>query len=326
MKNELLSVAEAADRIQSGAAMVIAGADELMGQLPKGNWIGGSTAYFVTENGGAVVRDQLFCTTFDTALGATVRSLSADAISEISKGYKAGGFTVILVPAMSDAHIRFALESADNPDVFDQPLVGWITGVHLDDLGKVAPVVYDGATGEKSENAVVLLHIAMPAETSVNVDIVNIFSQGEELSVTFSETGFTARDAVINGRELNLASYIVENNIDTRLPFVANYAGSMVNVSVQTVDAADGRVDFYAPVVAGMEYKLAVPQPDYAAAFANSIGEAGAGQYSCNCILNYLYGDLEGKKTGGFTGPVTFGEIAYILLNQTLVKLDVKAA
>ncbi len=58
MKNELLSVAEAADRIQSGAAMVIAGADELMGQLPKGNWIGGSTAYFVTENGGAVVRDQ----------------------------------------------------------------------------------------------------------------------------------------------------------------------------------------------------------------------------------------------------------------------------
>ena len=63
-----------------------------------------------------------------------------------------------------------------------------------------------------------------------------------------------------------------------------------------------------------------------AAAFANSIGEAGVGQYSCNCILNYLYGDLEGKKTGGFTGPVTFGEIAYILLNQTLVKLDVKAA
>ncbi|RME83260.1 MAG: hypothetical protein D6785_06920, partial [Planctomycetota bacterium] len=41
--------------------------------------------------------------------------------------------------------------------------------------------------------------------------------------------------------------------------------------------------------------------------------------FSCNCILNYLYGKLEGKKTGNITGPMTFGEIAYVLLNQTLV-------
>ena len=33
---------------------------------------------------------------------------------------------------------------------------------------------------------------------------------------------------------------------------------------------------------------------------------------------------LEGKKTGAFTGPITFGEIAYQLLNQTLVYLEVK--
>ena len=32
---------------------------------------------------------------------------------------------------------------------------------------------------------------------------------------------------------------------------------------------------------------------------------------------------MQGQTTGNFTGPVTFGEIAYILLNQTLVKLDV---
>ena len=46
--------------------------------------------------------------------------------------------------------------------------------------------------------------------------------------------------------------------------------------------------------------------------------------FSCNCILNYLYSELEGKKTGGITGPITFGEIAYQLLNQTMVYLTIE--
>lgn len=45
--------------------------------------------------------------------------------------------------------------------------------------------------------------------------------------------------------------------------------------------------------------------------------------FSCNCILNYLFSNLENKKTGAFVGPVTFGEIAYQLLNQTLVYLEI---
>ena len=43
--------------------------------------------------------------------------------------------------------------------------------------------------------------------------------------------------------------------------------------------------------------------------------------FTCNCILNYLYANLEGKKTGSIVGPITFGEIAYMLLNQTMVYL-----
>jgi len=39
-----------------------------------------------------------------------------------------------------------------------------------------------------------------------------------------------------------------------------------------------------------------------------------------------LMADLpKGAWAGGYTGPVTFGEVAYILLNQTLVKLDLAA-
>ena len=56
-----------------------------------------------------------------------------------------------------------------------------------------------------------------------------------------------------------------------------------------------------------------------------SADAAGAGNpiFSCNCILNYLYGNLEGKTTPPYAGPVSFGEVAYQLLNQTLVYCEI---
>jgi len=40
-------------------------------------------------------------------------------------------------------------------------------------------------------------------------------------------------------------------------------------------------------------------------------------------VLNYVYGELENKRTGNLTGPMTFGEIAFQVLNQTLVHVTV---
>jgi hypothetical protein len=45
--------------------------------------------------------------------------------------------------------------------------------------------------------------------------------------------------------------------------------------------------------------------------------------FSCNCILNFLHSNLEGKKTGDIACPITFGELAYQLLNQTFVYVTV---
>ncbi len=328
MKNEMLSVAEAAQRIEAGAVMVIAGAEDLLAQLPKGAWIGGTTVYFVTDEGGAVVRDKLFCTTFPEATGAEPRFVPVQELERIATGYVPGGFTMIMIPAFSVAHSDFAIHGQTYPDLFNQPLAGWITGVHLDDLGKRAPMVFDGATGTGHDEGAVLLHCALPEGRSVDLDILNIFAQGdqEELTFSFPEGGFAAHDVIVGGERVNFARYLEENKVDTRLPLVANYAGALVNVSIQSVDENEGEVRFYAPVVAGVEYRLARALGSYAQAFAEGAGPDGVGQYSCNCILNYLYGELEGQKTGHFTGPVTFGEIAYILLNQTLVRLDISDA
>jgi hypothetical protein len=80
----------------------------------------------------------------------------------------------------------------------------------------------------------------------------------------------------------------------------------------------------YSAVFEGVAYKFAQPVNDYAARFQTAVDEKeGAPAFACNCILNFLYGELEGKKTGAITGPITFGEIAYQLLNQTMVCLEV---
>ena len=60
---------------------------------------------------------------------------------------------------------------------------------------------------------------------------------------------------------------------------------------------------------------------DYAAAFRERLAtqDSSGAVMACNCILNFVFGELEGKAIGGVEGPVTFGEIAYQLLNQTMV-------
>lgn len=328
MKNAMMTPAEAAAKINSGAVLMIAGADALLADLPKGNWIGGTSVYFLTETGGTSLTDKLFVTEFPEATAATIRHIATADLPKIADGYVDGGISLILLPAFSTAHSTFAVDGASYPGLFNQPLMGWITGVPVSEIGKTDPKIYLGQTGTGSTEGAAVMHLTLPAGMKADLDIVNIFTQSDDAALAFEFTtgGFVATDVKVGGKTANLAQYITENDLDTRLPLVANYAGAMINVSIREVDADAGRVVFYAPVVAGIEYRMAKPMPDYGNAFAQATGAGGTGALSCNCILNYLYGELEGKRTGHYTGPVTFGEIAYILLNQTLVKLDLKAA
>ncbi|MBT9384678.1 hypothetical protein KM176_12485 [Pseudooceanicola sp. CBS1P-1] len=328
MKTELLSPAQAAEHIRAGIPLIAAGSEAALRQLPPGNWIGGTSHYFLTEEGGRRDDRNVLCTLFDMAEETRLRFLPTAELPDLAVGRFPGGLSVILIPAFSPAHTEFALGGPGYPGLFDQPLMGWISGVPLEDIGKITPKVFDGTTGEAFEDGAVLMHVALPADRRPEIDIVNLFSQDSDpaRSFRFSETGFSARTATVEGREVALADYIITQGLDTRLPLVADYAGAMINVSVRTIDEASGEVHFYAPVVAGVDYCLARPIGDYTREFLARASGDGTGQLSCNCILNYLYGALEGQKTGSFTGPATFGEIAYMLLNQTMVKLDLAQA
>ena len=107
---------------------------------------------------------------------------------------------------------------------------------------------------------------------------------------------------------------------------MGDFAGAHVNASVQSVDAASGKVVLYAPVFSGVDYRLAKPVKNYAESFRERLAgyNSQGAAFSCNCILNFLFGELEGKAIGGVQGPVTFGEIGYQLLNQTMVVLRIE--
>jgi hypothetical protein len=131
----------------------------------------------------------------------------------------------------------------------------------------------------------------------------------------------------VDGKEVVFADYLAENKIDTKLPLVGEYSGNGVNVSFKSIDAKEKVVYLYAPVFSGIKYRMAKPISHYENLFNKYIADhkaaAATSVFSCNCILNFLYGELENKKIDVFTGPITFGEIAYQLVNQTLVYVSV---
>jgi len=327
MFSGLVSPAEAAQLIASGRHFTVAADAQCLRDLPAGNWIGGSIPYFVAGDGGQCSREKIFMHEIPVLGGApTIRLYEPRELPKVYLDGPDNGFSLIIIPAFSQAHSDFASHAPDYEEAFMKPLAGWIAGIHLDDLGKAAPCVANGRTKQVSETAAIVMHVPLPMERAARIEIVNLFRPDAGHTISFPTTGFSAGDCLIDGKPGNLADYLIGTAADTRLPLVADYCGAMVNVSIRSVDREKRRVEFYAPVFAGMEYRLAAPMGDYIQEFTAALPANEKGDnivFSCNCILNYLYSGLEGRSTEPFKGPATFGEVAYQLLNQTLVYIAI---
>lgn len=326
INNRLVSVAEVSAAIEEGRVLWLAGDESLLRSLPKGRWIGGSIPYFMASDGGETTKQKIYVAELDLALAKRIqiKFYNAATIRNIAKEAPDDGFSILLIPAMTQLHLDYAQNAPEYEDMFIKPIAGWVTGMHLDDMNSVSPVVVNGGTGEISKDKAIVMHVTLAPGKFANIGIVNIAKQGDGDVFEFSDTGFSAGDCLINGIHGNLADYITKHNIDTRYPLVANYSGAMINVAFQQVDEANKKVSFYAPVFNGIEYKLSTSSTDYVKEFQAAIPSTKEVPFSCNCVLNYLHSELEGKKTGDLTGPMTFGEIAYQLLTQTMVYLSIE--
>jgi hypothetical protein len=324
VRGYMYDVIEVKAKIMHGEKLLLAGDANLLKLLPKGDWIGGSIPYFMSEQGGLCSQEKIYVTELPEIItNASIRVYDPTTLSNIYTDTAMNGFSIIIIPCSSKTHFEFALHAPQYKNFGHRPLIGWIAGVLLDDIGKISPKIFDGRTQTMLEEGAVVMHVSLPPSKVAEVGYLNIFEQGQEDSITFLQDGFIVQDALVNGKKINFQEYITRKRLDTRLPLVADCFGAMVNVSFQKVDIVKHEVRFYAPVFAGVTYKHAKPIQDYFEQFTaklpSNLSEHPV--FSCNCILNYMYSELEGKQTGNITGPTTFGEVVYQLLNQTMAYL-----
>ncbi|WP_396587038.1 DUF6976 family protein [Bermanella sp. R86510] len=326
INSQLTDLASTIEKIESGEFLVIAADQSLLSQLPSGNWIGGSIPYFMSESGGVVSKDHIFVQSIEGIEGnAQPRITPYDmrSISRIAQDAPDNGFTIAILPAGSDVHAEYAQYAPSYDNMFFSPIVGWVAGVHLDDVENDQAKTVFGPGAMIMPNRAVAMHVSLPSHQVANVHTINLFEQAQGPKIRFNNTGFDVNQCTVDGQLTELSQYIQDNNIDTRLPLVADYNGINVNVSIQNV--GQNNVHLYAPVFADLEYQFAAPITDYVKNFDEAVKDHSVqnAAYSCNCILNFLYSELEGKQTGDLIGPITFGEVAYQLLNQTLVYMTI---
>ena len=63
ISSQLLDLNSTIERIEAGEFLIIAADEELLTQLPSGNWIGGTIPYFMGEEGGLVSKEHIFVNT-----------------------------------------------------------------------------------------------------------------------------------------------------------------------------------------------------------------------------------------------------------------------
>jgi len=325
MKKTIKNVESVSELINKGKVLLLAGDEKTLSELPKGNWIAGTTPYFITdENGGEFSQDKIYVEEIpDFIEEFRISTYTENNFDEISGNLYENGFTIIIIPAFSEFHEYFAINNWKIKNLYKNPFVGWISGFDLNSTDSAAKI-YDGTKNKVFANDAVAIHIKLPENKKAGVNIVNIFSQNNDSdSIKFLNTGFTVKECLINEKQVNFADYLTIKNIDIKLPLVADYSGIKINVSIKEVDTENKLVHFYAPVFENRIYKLANPVKDYTKEFKIKVYKPhNQLAFSCNCILNYLYGELENNKVA-IGGPITFGEIAYGLLNQTLVYMTI---
>ena len=324
MQKTMMTKDEVKALIEAGKTLLLAGAESELAGLPKGRWIGGTIPYFMGDDGGVFTESLIQVHDISPyAEAVTFQSYDEQTITRVFTDAPDNGFSVIILPFRSPVHFSFAL-GAPNFEAFAmRPLIGWVCGGKADDLDAVHAKAF--CAGEAFDDQAVVMHVTLPANKIAEIGIVNPFEPGPGDVLQFPADGFSAKTVLVNGQETALADYVRTKKLDVRLPLVADYFGAYINVCIGDVGAEE--IKFFAPVFQGVEYRHATPIADYKTAFEKAMPENLASDslaFSCNCILNYLYLGLEGKQLEPFRGPVTFGEIAYQLLNQTLVYLTIQ--
>ena len=319
--------------IGEGRVLLLAGSEADLAAMPTGCWIGGTVGHFVTPQGSVEAQKTIFYTDFTSITnGADWRSFGVANIHELAQHYPANGFALIILPGFSRLLSAVAGRIMEFDGLYNVPLMGWVSAVGLDEplesLPEETPKVFAGGPQPHAERAAVL-YVSLPAQYFAQLHIANLFTPGHGPDIRFFRSGqYHSYECMIGGASGNLARYMEEHGIDKRLPLVADQDGALINAAILVHDASEGAVTFLTPVSASLTYRFAEEIPDYSAEFARIAAdmELPHAAHACICVLHHYFASQSGpafSPAPRITGPVTFGQIAYTILNQTLICLTI---
>ncbi len=325
MSTQLYTSEQVTEMIKEGRVLLLAGDESQLTKLPDGNWVGGTIPYFMTREGGKFTKDMVYVNDITEEItDFNIKVYNTENIKQIINDSYENGFSYIILPGGSDVFGKYALESPEWKDLYVNPVVGWISGVQYEDFGKVKPKTFAG--NKSYTNSAVVVQAKLPEDKVARVEIINVYEQGDGDEIFFEERGFGNNECLINGKKHDLYQYLNEKSIDETLPLVADYAGANINVG-SIWNKETKRADLFAPVFPDTAYKVAKSRDfDYAGEFKEKLSHDAGSHivFSCNCLFNYVNFGLEGKKIADISGPITFGEIAYHVLNLTFVYLVIE--
>ena len=315
MTQGLFTPEEVSTMIRSGHNLLLAGDAKLLSQLPAGNWIGGTTPFFILYPENRTTSfDKIFVTPLpDFVTKTEIRAYDETTINNIFNDAPENGFTVLIMPYASAVAVEYSINAVNYENFAARPVCGWLTGVPLEIILTEKSYSASGIGPCLSSDKAVAMHISLPETKYAEIKIFNPYKQGAGDSIMFGENGLVVKDAVINGEKRNFAEYLRGIGYDMLMPLVANYSGVMINDVV--CDISGNVVPMSAPVFSHVDYRIAVV--DDAITEPSLVSDKIV--FSVTCIGNFLQPDICAQYLRKMNGPVVFGEIAYQQIGQTTV-------
>jgi hypothetical protein len=315
MTQGLFTTEEVSAMILAGHNLLLAGDAKLLSQLPAGNWIGGSTPFFILypENR-TTSYDKIFVNQLpDFVTKTEIREYDETNIQSIFNDAPQNGFTVLIMPFASPVAVEYSINATNFADFAAKPVCGWLSGQPLEIIMTEKSYTASGIGPCISSEKGVAMHITLPESKYAEIHIFNPYKQGNGDSIMFEENSLMVKEAIINGVKRNFAEYLREIGYDMLMPLVANYSGAMIN---DVICAMDGDVvPMSAPVFKYLDYRIAVV--DDAIVEPSLLSEKIV--FSVTCIGNFIQPDICAQYLRKMNGPVVYGEIAYQQVGQTTV-------
>jgi len=327
MENKLYSKQEVIDFINQGRVLLLSGSEKALSDLPAGKWISGTTPYFM-DTVGKINEDMIFVDDFTLiAKNAKVATYDKNSIKDIAVHGFQNGFIVVTMPIETDVYYEFSNYSLEYESIFNNPVVGYVSCMKLEDYGKVKSKTGSGINGKLSEELASVLYVELPDHLAARAEIINLDTIDESTpEIVFPKNGFVQSDCTIDGKSGNISEYF-ENVVKPKLggytQLITSQNGALINRDPKVVNVKTGETSFYSPIYAGDVYHLVKNGLNYRQLFNEKLKAKHADIAACISCVSYFFGGNFMGSNIVKNGVYAFGEIAYQILNKTIVTLEI---